>query len=187
MSNGFHLEFTVPGSPEQLRRHRSAGATDRAGNAVMKNGRPVIHHYDPAENRAAKHVIKIVAHNAMNEAKIYELYELPLAIRVTFYLALPQSKQIKNPHRVSEETLLRKSFPMVVPDLDNYEKLIADACEGVVFKNDAQICTSHTAKRYTVKRPRTEVIFFGHHSGECGMKLIREANDNLEIQQEIET
>lgn len=47
-------------------------------------------------------------------------------------------------------------YPTARPDLDNLAKSILDACNGVIYKDDAQIVDLITHKRYD-DSPRVEV------------------------------
>jgi Holliday junction resolvase RusA-like endonuclease len=41
-----------------------------------------------------------------------------------------------------------KGWPMTAPDRENYMKPINDVLEGIMYKNDAQICAGETIKIY---------------------------------------
>lgn len=68
--------------------------------------------------------------------------EVPLEIRIVVYRRKPKS--------------VKREYPTSRPDLDNYEKLIADSLEGFAYVNDSQIVDSRCSKRYS-KRPRVEI------------------------------
>ena len=38
--------------------------------------------------------------------------------------------------------------PAVKPDLDNFEKIALDACNGIVYRDDAQVVSKTSCKRY---------------------------------------
>lgn len=42
-------------------------------------------------------------------------------------------------------------------DIDNYNKLILDAMEGIVYKDDKQIKDLHITKEYDKENPRVEI------------------------------
>lgn len=56
-------------------------------------------------------------------------------------------------------------YPTTKPDVDNIIKGIFDACNGIVFVDDKQICSLQVTKRYD-ERPRVEVrayeVIHGH-------------------------
>lgn len=45
----------------------------------------------------------------------------------------------------------RETMPVRKPDLDNFNKLLLDAINGILVADDAQITTNHTRKRWTDK------------------------------------
>ncbi|MBA7577412.1 hypothetical protein ES708_19264 [subsurface metagenome] len=47
-------------------------------------------------------------------------------------------------------------MPVARPDYDNYAKLLTDALEKFVYKNDSQICTALIKKRFG-SPPRIEL------------------------------
>lgn len=74
----------------------------------------------------------------MNQNSIY--LELgPLSVEIVFYFPRPKSqtkKQLACVHHAKR------------PDTDNLVKGVFDAINGVVFKDDAQVCLLSAAKRY---------------------------------------
>jgi len=69
------------------------------------------------------------------------LIEGPLELTIMFYFKMP----IKN----------KRNYHSTKPDIDNCIKLIADVCNGLLWKDDSQI-TSIIAKKLYDKNPRTE-------------------------------
>lgn len=63
--------------------------------------------------------------------------EGPLTVRACYYLSRPKSVTIK-----------KRPFPIARPDLDNYDKLLLDACNKVVWDDDSQIINMSSSKRY---------------------------------------
>lgn len=45
-------------------------------------------------------------------------------------------------------------------DIDNFNKLILDACSGIIFINDSQIIKLTITKTYCKENPRAEIYFF---------------------------
>jgi Holliday junction resolvase RusA-like endonuclease len=124
-----NLNFTVPGRPIPLARHRTA----RAG-----------HNYDPPENAAAKAVIQTYARLAMRDAKMQlsEPHTGPLAMDVTFFYKRPKHT--------------RFAYPMFA-DSDNLLKMVCDALQGLVYVNDRQVIDPHPRRRWTDLGARTEI------------------------------
>ena len=63
-----------------------------------------------------------------------EFYEEPARMEIVF--KIPRPKSVKRP------------YPSVKPDLDNFIKSFLDACNGLIFKDDALICELITRKEY---------------------------------------
>jgi Holliday junction resolvase RusA-like endonuclease len=89
--------------------------------------------YDPEKSRDMK---KIVHDTCKNIMKDEELFSGPLKVDYTFMIEKPKSKP------------KWKKLPDKKPDLSNYIKLIEDACNGVIWNDDGQICKSSEEKIY---------------------------------------
>lgn len=61
----------------------------------------------------------------------------PLSVVITVSILKPASKK---------KSVL---FPCVRPDIDNYAKLVCDALNGIVWKDDGQICELLVRKVYS--------------------------------------
>lgn len=88
------------------------------------------HAYTPAKTKNAQRFI----HETLKNQVDHEPLEGPLAMRTIFYLERPKS--------------VKRLYPTVKPDLSNYLKLIEDAMNGVVYKDDSQIIFSQEWKLY---------------------------------------
>lgn len=64
--------------------------------------------------------------------------EGPLEIRLVFYFLRPATASKNRPPTWRDKT----------PDLDKIWRLVGDALEGVVYRNDAQVCRALLEKRY---------------------------------------
>ena len=102
-----------------------------------------VHTYTPKKTRNAEAMIK-----AMIRTQVMELGAcedgVPLRLEATFYRERPKHL----PKRVT--------MPVSRPDYDNYAKLLTDALEKFVYKNDSQICTALIKKRFG-SPPRIEL------------------------------
>ena len=128
------ISITIPGSPIALKRHRTA-----------KTG----HRYDPSENDKADFLAKCMAKRPDKP------FTGPVQLDATFYFQRPKSHYRTG--KYSGE--LKPNAPywhISRPDKDNCEKMIADAFEGVYFRNDSQICSGTTSKIYS-ETPRVEI------------------------------
>ena len=99
--------------------------------------------YTPKKTRDAElmirsHVLRVMEHGAFDEG-------VPLRLEATFYRDRPKSL----PKRIT--------MPVSRPDYDNYAKLLTDALETCVYKNDSQITTAWVKKRFG-SPPRIELL-----------------------------
>lgn len=141
------IEFTVPGKPV---------AWARAGARVVQGkGRAFVQHFTRAGQRPYAALIRDAAFHAMPEtqtgapqgrahhpiyqAKFVEPWDTPVQVDIVATFARPKS------HRTSKGGL-RRGAPSCYtskPDVDNLAKMVGDALNGVLWKDDAQIvkCT----------------------------------------------
>jgi Holliday junction resolvase RusA-like endonuclease len=73
---------------------------------------------------------------------------------IDIYVPIPRS-YTKKKRKLIEEG---KEQPAKKPDLSNYIKLIEDACNGILYTDDAKIVEIHSRKLYT-DDPRIEFEF----------------------------
>lgn len=132
------VDFTVLGPPQ---------GKGRARSAVLKNGNTV--HYTPSNTRTYELVIATVAADSMRGR---ELMEGPLHLHINAYFEVPHSW----PKWKAREALLGNILPTVKPDLDNIEKAVKDALNGVVWRDDTQVTSCLKFKTYS-DRPRVAV------------------------------
>ena len=111
------------------------------GTPVAK-GRPRFapsgHAYTPAKTRSYEDAVRLYARRAMAGKK---MLTGPVELRVTLYF----------PKKATAETHTKK------PDWDNLGKIISDACNMIVYHDDAQVTDSHVCKRYSAE-PRAVVV-----------------------------
>jgi Holliday junction resolvase RusA-like endonuclease len=148
------LNFTVYGSPVAQPRTKAQGF-------IGKNGKAMAHIYEPGKAdspaRQWKHDVKAAALRALTgDAEpgegMVELIAGPLHFTIKLYLPRPNS-------------LYRKKDPegalwhAAGKDIDNLYKSIADALNGVIYRDDKQIAELYISKRYHEKhsRPRAEI------------------------------
>jgi len=157
------LTFRLLGPPRQLDRARAMIAG--AGPPCRSCGQHVkqwVRFYDPQANALNKKWIQDAAMEAKLQAGIRGVdadsaYELV----VLYWVLKPQSKRRKssNPY----------PFPTTKPDISNCVKLIEDALNELVWKDDSQICSLRAYKRYTEDdQPRAEIYIRPLSEDECG-------------------
>lgn len=99
------------------------------GRPRFGNGRA----YTPMETKLFEGNLKALATRYMIVNRLGML-EGPIEVIVHFYLKKPRTSKNK--------------LPCVKPDLDNFIKGVSDACNGVFWKDDAQICAMTVTKTY---------------------------------------
>jgi Holliday junction resolvase RusA-like endonuclease len=110
--------------------------------------------FNPDKTTQAMAFIKSTAISWANEkgVDLFPIYEarLPLLMSATFVKSRPKSL----PKRIT--------LPAVMPDLDNYCKLLLDALKGVIFDDDGQIVGMMLEKEFVQSggMPRVEVSFW---------------------------
>jgi Holliday junction resolvase RusA-like endonuclease len=100
-------------------------------------------HFVPAPQRNAMAALHIEAANTMREMGAAVLDE-PVSVELLAELPIPASWSKKR-RNLAILGLIR---PSGRPDLDNLWKLMADAFNGVVFRDDALIVEAHARKIY---------------------------------------
>jgi len=127
------IEIIISGNPVPLRRPRFSKSHVYDSQAACKN---------------------IVSFEMGCKIKKYQwdplLYLGPISIEFRFYMPIPVSLSKKKRLELVDTEHFKK------PDIDNLIKFYCDAANGVVFKDDSQICELGAAKYYSTK-PRTEI------------------------------
>lgn len=97
--------------------------------------------YTPKETVNAEAYIKYLASVAMGEMEPFTG-----ALKATFAIYVEIPKSFTKGKR--EAALAGTVYPTTKPDLDNIVKLLADAMNGVVYKDDKQIVSICVSKKY---------------------------------------
>jgi Holliday junction resolvase RusA-like endonuclease len=87
-------------------------------------------------------MVKLVAHRAMAGAG---LMAFPVALSLIVLHPIPKSWS----KRRQDAALAGAERPTTKPDADNVAKVVADACNGVVWVDDAQVVELSVSKRYS--------------------------------------
>jgi len=120
------VQFFIPGAPVAKGRPR-----------VMKSGVT----FTPQKTRDAEKMVAVIAERAM---KGKPPLAGPLAMTYHVTLGVPESW----PNRKRQDAFLGTLMPIGRPDLDNIAKLVADACNGIVYADDSQIVEMNLRKSY---------------------------------------
>lgn len=76
-----------------------------------------------------------------------ELITVPIALEVKFYMKIPKSTSKVR----TKEMIQGKIHHIKRPDIDNLLKFVLDCMNGVIFKDDSQVCVIHAEKIYAEK------------------------------------
>jgi Holliday junction resolvase RusA-like endonuclease len=125
----FIVTYQVEGNPVGKGRPKFA----RRGNFVST--------YTPTKTRDYESLIKQAAFKAMgNSAPL----ETPMSVAI--YITVKTSSSFSKKTR--QEAINGLIKPTKKPDADNIAKCFLDAMNGVVYKDDSQVCTLHIKKVY---------------------------------------
>lgn len=122
------MKFTIPGEPVGKARPR-----------VTKWG---VH--TPEKTVNYENLVKVLYNGTLHEGYV--------AMTVIAYYAIPKSASKKK----AEQMRSGEIRPTKKPDCDNVLKIIADALNGIAYKDDAQIIRATVEKWYS-DVPRVEV------------------------------
>lgn len=122
------MKFTIPGEP-----------TGKGRPRVTKHGT-----YTPAKTVQYENLVKLCYKGLYHEG--------PVAMEVKAFYKIPKSASKKKKELMERCELL----PTKKPDCDNVLKIIADALNGIAYKDDSQIVMAIVKKQYAEK-PRVEV------------------------------
>ena len=125
----FMVTYQVEGNPVGKGRPKFA----RRGNFVST--------YTPTKTRDYETIIKEAAQKAMGSNDLLET-PVTVAIHITVKTSSSFSKKTR------QEAINGLVKPTKKPDADNIAKCFLDAMNGVVYKDDSQVCTLHIKKVY---------------------------------------
>jgi Holliday junction resolvase RusA-like endonuclease len=124
------IRIEIPGKPIGKGRARST-----------RDGR----HYTPATTLAWEAGARVDAMVAMRRDGLFEPMNGPVRVAVSAVFEPPKSwsrleraKAMDGPH-------------IIKPDIDNLAKAAMDACNGIVWVDDCQVCELSASKRYGEK------------------------------------
>jgi Holliday junction resolvase RusA-like endonuclease len=132
------VTFTVPGEPQGKGRPR---ATIRAGHAAT---------YTPEKTRSYEGVIAVAAQGAMRGR---QPFAGACAVDLDILVSVPASWS----QRKRAQALNGVLWPTKKPDVDNVEKAIFDAMNGIVWRDDVQVVDVVKRKRYA-ETPGVRVV-----------------------------
>lgn len=134
------IEFFVPGTPVGKGRPRAA----RRGTGVVM--------FTPEKTAGYEALVAAAASNAMR-AEAGPLFTGPLEAVLEMRIPIPASWS--KAHKAA--ALAGTELPTSKPDIDNVAKAILDACNGVVFRDDAQVVMLIATKAFS-EEPGVRVV-----------------------------
>lgn len=138
--------FTVPGEPCAKGRPRFS----RQGQFVRT--------YTPAKTANYENLVVLEYQNAGGK-----MLDGMIAMTIKAFYPIPKSTSKKQRSRMVNGIIR----PTKKPDTDNILKIVADALNGIAYKDDSQIVTSHIEKWYS-DEPHIDVnIEEVRHEGLC--------------------
>lgn len=132
------MKFVIPGEP-----------TGKGRPRVVKRG-AFTQTYTPAKTVAYENLVKLEYERQCHGMRYGK--EDALGMLITAYKPIPSSVS-KKKLRLMLDRLIS---PGKKPDWDNIGKIICDALNGIVWKDDAQIVDGRVVKLYA-EHPRVEV------------------------------
>lgn len=133
------VAFTIPGDPVGKGRPRFA----RVGNFVKA--------YTPKKTQTYEDIVRYHALEAWQGRALLD--GVPIQLDVHCYIAVPASWSKKKRAAALVFGGLR---PIGKPDADNFLKLVADALNGVIYRDDSAIWDARVTKQYS-EVARTEI------------------------------
>lgn len=130
---GMTYTITIPGEPVAKARPR-----------MTKHG----HTYTPKRTVDYERMVQTLFHAEHGSPKL----EGPILLRLDLYFGIPKSRS-KAARKRMQQGLER---PCKRPDIDNCLKAIADALNGVAYKDDSQIVAA-VIQKFWAEEPRAEV------------------------------
>lgn len=124
-------EFTVPGEPKGKGRHK----TSTQGKRII--------HYTPKGTRLYEEIVATEYLRQCGSVRVSDNEYVD--IKILAYFKIPQSANKMDAERM-RKNIIR---PAKKPDVDNIIKIVADALNGIAYKDDKQIIRSLAEKFYS--------------------------------------
>ena len=134
MNEVLHV-ITIPGNPVPLKRPRLG-----KGNV-----------YD--SQKKLKNDIALMIKCSLTSS--YSPTVLPVTVSMAFFMPIGRAVS-----KVKKQNMLNKPH-YIRPDIDNLIKFYLDICNGVLYRDDAQVYTINASKLYS-NSPRTEITIAKH-------------------------
>ena len=96
----------------------------------------------------------IVRNQATILFKNQPLFETPIQVNLIAYFPIPKSFN----KRQKQQALNNEIFPTKKPDIDNVAKAVLDALNGVIYKDDSLIVSTHISKLYEDAENNSKIL-----------------------------
>ena len=130
-------KFTIPGKPEGKRRHRSTKGSRQ---------------YNPKENADYDSKVKYALYQKHGEVMPQDGY---FEVVINAYFPIPASTSQKKKDLMSANVIR----PDKKPDVDNIAKIVLDALNSIVYRDDKQVIKVSVEKFYSYDS-RVEVSIY---------------------------
>lgn len=132
------ISFTIPGIPKGKARPRvvNAGGVSRA--------------YTPKETVEYENLVRLMYQTKAEGKRLPD--DAEIVMQITAYYQIPKSATKSKRQKMIEG----KIRPKTKPDLDNLMKAVADALNGIAYRDDSQIVEC-LCKKYYSENPCTYV------------------------------
>jgi Holliday junction resolvase RusA-like endonuclease len=131
--------ITVPGDPIAKGRGRIVRLGNRMGIKT------------PDKTRRYEFTVR--EHAIREWGSMQPISDVPVSLTLLFVRSVPPSWSQKK----QKAALAGDVLPITKPDLDNLEKSVKDGMNGVVYRDDAQVCRVTKSKVYGAQ-PRVEIV-----------------------------
>jgi len=122
------INFEVPGEPTGKGRPRFVRQTGRT--------------YTPEKTATYENLVKVKCQLAADGYTFPD--DAKIGIGITAFFGIPVSASRRKKQAMLDGVIR----PSKKPDADNILKIIADACNGLAYRDDAQICFATVEKHY---------------------------------------
>ena len=131
------MKFIVPGEP-----------TGKGRPRVVRNG-ALTRAFTPQKTASYENLVKL-EYQSQSKGATFDNRQIRMDIKAYYALAKSDSK------RRRMEKLSGALRPTKKPDIDNVYKIVADALNGIAYRDDSQIVAASIEKHYA-EQPRVEI------------------------------
>lgn len=132
------IKIQIPIEPENYQRQRSCLGYRKGGSPfIQRYNRPEYSNY---KTRLANHAYAWISRQS-GKIKSRLPFNVPLTVGMNFYMSRTRKRGAKL-------ITYKGAYPTALYDLDNLEKAVQDALEGIIWHNDKLICSRLAGGKY---------------------------------------